>query len=414
MNSGASLHWWGTGPNVTEFYLAAAGLLLLAALFVVFPRWFSRGERHLNERGANLDWYATREAELAGEAESAALLEEARLRLLEDEVDGLTEPGDGQQSWRPWWLLPPLAALAALLYVQLGGMPDVLITRDLQSLGESSTEEDYRAVLMDVEQRARQRPGNLHYQAMLGRYYMDEGDYGRARDLYLALVDSAPEDAMAHALAAQAAYLAAGRVLDDRSQVLAEQALALDPHQPTALGLLGMVAFENRQYRAAIDYWRRLLAREPPGSQTAQMIGGVIARAEAALGEAPPAATGESAVPAAGGVGVAVRVELAEGTSAGPDDTVFVFARDPASGSRMPIAVKRLRVADLPVSLYLDDAASMAGQKISALENVLVLARISPRGQPGEEFASHQGQLGPVTPTAQAAERTLVLEPKKN
>ena len=80
----------------------------------------------------------------------------------------------------------------------------------------------------------------------------------------------------------------------------------------------------------------------------------------------------------------------------------------------MPVAVKRLRGADLPTRVVLDDSATMAGQKISTLGEVLIVARVSPRGQPGEEFASHQGELGPLAPAAGGAEQLLVLEPRNN
>jgi cytochrome c-type biogenesis protein CcmH len=422
---------------VIEFILGAAGLLLLAMVFLLLPGLFQRSARSNSERQSNLDWLSNRQSELDGEVQAGVLLQEARLRMLEDGVDQLVEKPVTGMAWKPWWLLLPFAALATVVYIQLGAATDVVITHGLQGLGEESSEQDYRALLLQVEQRARQRPENLHYQAMLGRFYMDEGDYQRASELYLSLAEAAPQDAAARALAAQAGYLAANRVLDTDSQVLAEQALAIDPHQPTALGLLGMVAFENQQYRAAIDYWRRLLVREPPESPTAQMISGVIARAEAALGgksdsdsaapfsdSATPLPAGHPAVASSAAapsqvqqpatIGVAVRVQLPAGVSVDPGATVFVFARDPDSGSRMPVAVKRLRGSDLPISLYLDDAASMAGQKISALSQVVVIARVSPAGQPGEEFASHQGQLGPLVPSAGAEELQLELQPKIN
>ncbi|HXL80700.1 MAG TPA: hypothetical protein VN951_07495, partial [Pyrinomonadaceae bacterium] len=38
------------------------------------------------------------------------------------------------------------------------------------------------------------------------------------------------------------------------------------------LELAGSAAFETKNYKQAIDYWQRLLAKTPPGSELAQTI----------------------------------------------------------------------------------------------------------------------------------------------
>jgi cytochrome c-type biogenesis protein CcmH len=65
----------------------------------------------------------------------------------------------------------------------------------------------------------------------------------------------------------------------------------------------------------------------------------------------------------------------------GPDDILFVFARAD-DGMPMPVAASRLRVADLPASLTLnDEQAMMPSRLISSFKEVEVLARISKSGQ---------------------------------
>ena len=201
----------------------------------------------------------------------------------------------------------------------------------------------------------------------------------------------------------------------------AEQALAIQPHQRTALGLLGMASFEQQQYREAIGYWQRLLVTEQPGSESANMINGVIEAARQRLGE-----TGETAVAAAhtpqsdgaagdvaaSGAGVTVRVALPEGAQVAPSDTVFVLARNAASDSRMPIAVQRLQAGQLPVTLRLDDSNSMAGQKLSATESVLVVVQVSPDGRPGEAGATWLGEAGPLAPSTALEPLEIVLQPR--
>ena len=78
--------------------------------------------------------------------------------------------------------------------------------------------------------------------------------------------------------------------------------------------------------------------------------------------------------------GVAVRISLA--TEVDADTPVFVIARTVA-GSGPPVAVRRLRAGDLPTRVVLTDAdAMLAGQRLSALEEVRVVARAALGGTP--------------------------------
>ena len=66
---------------------------------------------------------------------------------------------------------------------------------------------------------------------------------------------------------------------------------------------------------------------------------------------------------------------------AAPDDTVFVFAR-PAEGSRVPIAIVRKQVRDLPFAFRLDDSLAMSpASLLSTAGRVIVGARVSKSGQ---------------------------------
>ena len=399
---------------MTNFILACVGLLLLSGLFYLFPRKRA-GSTDEDLARANLEWYRLRQQELDTEGDDA-LQDDARLRLLEDEqqVEAVAPSMPRARAFPLWSLLPLIALLASGLYYFLGAAPDVLIARQLESLDDASSPEQMQQLMQQIESRASQRPDNLAYVALLGRYYMGQQDYARAAQTYGSLALGAPEDAQALAYAAQAQYLAAGRSLSDAARMNAEQALAINPHQRTALGLLGMASYEQGQFRAAIDYWQRLLAMETPGSESARMIAGVIASAQEKLGIAPVAAAQPAtAAPAeAAGAGVTVRVTLPEEAQLAPSDTVFVLARNAASDSRMPIAVQRLQASQLPVTLRLDDSNSMAGQKLSETESVLVVVQVSPQGTPGEANATWLGRGGPLAPSAETAPLDIILTPK--
>ena len=79
-----------------------------------------------------------------------------------------------------------------------------------------------------------------------------------------------------------------------------------------------------------------------------------------------------------------------------PDDTVFVFARA-AQGPRMPLAIVRKQVRDLPLSVSLDDSLAMSpAMVLSKFSEVSVGARISRSGNAMPQSGDLQGSKSPV------------------
>ena len=102
------------------------------------------------------------------------------------------------------------------------------------------------------------------------------------------------------------------------------------------------------------------------------------------------------AAPAMAEVSGTVRLAPALASKAAPTDTVFIFAR-PASGPRIPLAVLRKQVRDLPAAFRLDDSMAMAPtSKLSDHPQVVVGARISKSGQPAAQPGDLEGLTAPV------------------
>lgn len=81
---------------------------------------------------------------------------------------------------------------------------------------------------------------------------------------------------------------------------------------------------------------------------------------------------------------------------ANPEDTVFVFARPP-EGSRMPLALLRKKVKDLPMVFTLDDSMAMSpASTLSRAGHVVVGARISKSDNAIPDKGDLAGQSGPV------------------
>lgn len=388
---------------MSAFVAGAGALLLLAAALLLWSD--RRRPRGADRDDPNLGWLEQRRRELADSGDPR-LLDEAALRLLEDgAAAGVRPASPGPRGGRRLAALLLLLALpaSALLYYRLGALEDVLIYRQLDALSEQDPA-GLERLTARVQARSEARPDNLYYLDLLGQLQLGSEDAAQAVDTFRRLAERAPESARAQAQAAQAMFLAAGRRLEPEAQLLAERALALDPQEGMALGLLGMASFEAQQYAAAVTYWERLQALEAPGSESHRMLEDVLrlARERAGLdvAEASPvagaAATGDgSDAPAAG---VTVSLALPEAAAASPDAVVFVFARPRGAAGGMPLAVRRLRAADLPLTLRLSDADSMAGALLSEAGEVVVSAQLSRNGQPGAANALFRGESPPVTP----------------
>ena len=95
-----------------------------------------------------------------------------------------------------------------------------------------------------------------------------------------------------------------------------------------------------------------------------------------------------------------MRLSAALAKRANPDDTVYVFARA-AQGPRMPLAVIRRKVSELPFSFSLDDTMAMTPDlKLSGFPQVVVVARISASGLANPQKGELEAVSNPMPPTS--------------
>ena len=343
--------------------------------------WLPRIWRRGDTPETNEDWLRLRQRELVGEAETAQLREEAALRLLEDQVWDVPPEISSRPSYSGPGQLAAVAIVAVsawLLYRMLGGWEDVQIAEQLGRI-EQSQPEDVLALIDRIAVRAEARPENADYALLLGEYYLSSNEPAEALRYYDRLIEQGATAPEILGKAAQSEFLFSARVLSRRARLRAEQALAVDPMQAAALATMGMAAFEEADYRQAIVYWQRLRELEPPGSPGHDMLGQIIERARQELGEPllEPAVT----------AGVEVEVSLSGGQALPADAALFVLARPEGAEAGMPIAVVRQTPSTWPLTVRLDDSASMAGQQISSFSAVSIEVQVSANGQPGRDNA---------------------------
>ena len=106
----------------------------------------------------------------------------------------------------------------------------------------------------------------------------------------------------------------------------------------------------------------------------------------------------QPAAPTTTGLKVMVSLSQQVAKKAASSDVVFVFARA-AQGPRMPLALARMQVKDLPATVILDDSNGMSpDMKLSSVPEVVVVARVSKSGMAGPQPGDLEGVSGPVKP----------------
>jgi len=371
---------------MTDFWIAAGALLLVALAFLLLPILRGRRAQAEEDRTAlNVALYEERLAELAAQHAAGTLSAEqmdagradAARELLED-----TEGSDTPRVARLGRSAPLVAAVLVPLigyglYLHWGSSDKLELARQFSE--QPRTIEEMTARL---EQAVQAQPDSAEAWYFLGRTYMNQerpADAAKAFERVVALAGRQPE---LLGQWAQALYFARDRQWSAELQTLTDDALKGDPEEVTSLGLLGIAAFEEKRYQDAVRFWEQLVAALPEEDPSREAIRGGIARAREQLGE--PAGAPQEQQPAAEPAAVTLQVDVAldpqVAKDVSPEDSVFVFARA-VSGPAIPLAAKRLTVADLPASISLGDAdAMMPSLKLSSFGQVTLVARVSREG----------------------------------
>jgi len=300
-----------------------------------------------------------------------------------------------------------LAALlpicAAALYWQFG-TPEGLAPAAEVHGGSKVTPQEVEAMVAKLAARMQQSPDDGNGWALLARSYLVMQRHADAVAAYERAVALIKDDADLLADYADALAMTQGRRIDGKPLKIVERALKIDPLQWKALAMAGSAAFERKDYKTAVAYWEKLQSRAEPGSEFAREVAANVDEArqlgglKVAASVAPPVkADAKSTAGAAGatvdGI-VALSRELA--AKAAPTDTVFVFARA-AEGPRMPLAVMRFQVKDLPAKFHLDDSMAMSpAAKLSNYPDVVIGARVSKSANATPQAGDLQGTSKPV------------------
>jgi len=417
---------------MTTFWMLAMSMTAIALVFTIPPLFSSRREAQLDRNQLNTEVIKDQLRELRADLENGKLdqqtyqaaredLERELLNDLDDD-SGAATAATRSGRWIAAVLLVFIPALAYVTYQQLGA-PGIVprlaahVPATKPAAGAAVQQEhSIEEVVAKLEQRMREQPENVEGWVMLGRSYASMKRFKDAAAAYEKAYQLEDDNATLIADYADVLVTANGGEFTDEAGALLKKAVALQPRDVKALWLFGHWKYHNADYQGAIDSWQRVAELLPPGDKNVPVINQQIKQAKnfmadkgivlAAEETAAVPADNEAPVSAGSQIRVTVSLDPALLQQAAADDTVFVFARA-AQGPKMPLAIVRKQVKDLPVTVTLDDSLAMTpAMVLSNFPEVTVGARVSKSGQAMPQSGDLQGT---VTPVASKGQQTVDL-----
>ena len=423
---------------MTVFWSLATVMVMVALLFILPPLLRKRELSAVSGDELNTEVIKSQIAELdtdlaAGKLDKAQY-GAARTDLEQELLYDLAATGPGPREarsgrWATLLIIPALPLCAVLLYQQLGS--EELIDKVQQARASQSqpaqtpsqqTPSQQQAsideMVAKLAERLQQQPDDVKGWVMLARSYNIMKRYSEAESAYANVLRLGGENADLLTDYADAMVMANGGIFTDESGALLTRALELDPGNVKGLWLAGHWKNQSGEYAEALSYWQQAAVKLPAGSEDAAIITQQINKLQAQLGtdagSAPVVASAAPGVPAAAdsssGASLNVHVMLDPNlaTAAAAEDTVFIFARA-TQGPRMPLAIVRKQVKDLPVTVTLDDSMAMTPQMVlSKFDQVTLGARVSKSGGAMPVSGDLQGIVSPIaTQTTDTVQITI-------
>jgi cytochrome c-type biogenesis protein CcmH len=390
--------------NASMFFVVIAfGIALcVAAVFL----WFLLRERkpltQASQANANAKVYRDQISDLDKEHESGHISDEEwqhsrdelSVRLLEDTaaVDDPAAKAEKPAVWTAVVLAVAMPISAMGLYMWVGN-PEALNPLALKS-PDQVDQKDLAKLAQTLADRLQSQPDNLQGWVMLGRTYLTLENFDASLKAYdTALKLSADDDLQLERIEVMA--MQRQGLFEGEPWRVIREILQKDPQHFGALLTAGSASYAEGKYADALKYWEQ--ARKPLDANNPDLPGleNAIATVRDKLGmptKAAPAA-------AASALNVSGQISLSAALKAkvSPNDAVFVYAT-PANGDRMPLAIMKTTVSQLPLNFMLDDSTAMTPErKLSMAGEVLVKVRVSKSGnampQSGDLTGASEGPV---------------------
>lgn len=407
------------------FWCIAWAITLLVLGLLLWPLLKRQESSNKEEGEKTLSVYRQQFAELEQDLKNAVLSDEQyqqSKRELERRLLEETGPAEAAIPERVWpvnsraagaalAVIIPLAG--GLLYLEWGNQQAIILPSVSLSTAQGGsdyahqTSEGLDELSERLKKKLEQNPNDGVGWALLARSYVEIGRHADAVPIYEKAMKLIPDDSQMLVDYADALGMLHGRKLAGKPEQLIQQALKIDPNHVKALMLAGTVAFDRKEFGQAAQYWERASANLPTDAkgevrqellsgiaEAKGLAGGKPAMAKAVSLAATSARPGGQAATISGTVSLAPNL-VGKGAS---KDTLFVFARE-MNGPPMPLSIVRAMKQDLPFTFLLDDSTSpMPSRKLSDVDSVVIVARLSKSGQAMPQSGDLEGMSQPVKP----------------
>lgn len=303
------------------------------------------------------------------------------------------------------WILLATVPLASIgLYLFLGNPLSILDPNGSTTRTVERTTHQASGGIAPLAERLKtkleQDPSNGSGWALLARSYVELGRHGDAVPAFQKAVALINDDAQLLADYADALGVVHDRNLKGKPEELIRQALTLDPQNVKARMLAATAAFHRQEYTQAIAHWEATLTEESVlNTDLKQEIQANILEAQRFLkGDIPSFAIRPVTATKPESRTITGTVHLAPHLKKTGEamKTLYIFARTP-TGPPMPVAAFRASKPALPFAFQLDDSHSiMPTRKLSQVGDVVVVARLSQKGDAMPSTGDLEGTSQPT------------------
>ncbi|MEY4769215.1 MAG: hypothetical protein RL637_1854 [Pseudomonadota bacterium] len=418
---------------MTDLWIGISGLLFIAFVIVLLPLWLQNrfGSKILNQQ-SNIAIFKQRLQELELEyqqnewsAEQFALLKtELQHNLLTDTegiiVDDIQFTDIKSYHWIIGLSLGVLVILISLaMYADLGHSQQYqqyLIVQNQAKIQAQENEKLHQQIaqlITNLQKQLAANPKLIDRWLLLANSYAALERYAEAVNAYrqanaqMNIHD--PNYAAVKGATARLLFQASGEKITDEVRQLVTETLSFDPLESSALILKGIDTYNQRNLPLAIQYWQQAKTKAD-ANLLSGFIEPVLQQAQQQLAQMNPI---KSVNPSS--VQLKIHLTISNNLIAqlNPEQTVFIFAKSPES--RMPLAVEKLQVKDLPATITLDDSKSpMPTATLSSAKLVDITARITLSGQVQANKGDWFGELKQIDLLKQSSVLELQINQQVN